>query len=128
MRKRLAGERQHAARASICRRCGDCARLVLWLEGLRAGLNEQNLEEGKHFALRARDTGGDLKAVEEAAQTFEREKVALIFTAATSVTLAAKRATARTLEADDQPHRSGQCRVVGEGHEAWLGVAANLPP
>jgi putative ABC transport system substrate-binding protein len=66
------------------------------VEGLRAGLKEQHLEEGKHFALKIRDTGGDLRAVEVAARTFEQEKVALIFTAATSVSVAAKRATANT--------------------------------
>jgi len=66
------------------------------VEGLKVGLKAHGLEEGKHFTLRIRDTAGDLNAVEEAAQAFERDQVALIFTAATSVTVAAKNATGRT--------------------------------
>jgi len=66
------------------------------VEGLKVGLKAHGLEEGKHFILRIRDTAGDLNAVEEAAQAFERDQVALIFTAATSVSVAAKNATGRT--------------------------------
>src|SRR3954447_7731903 len=51
------------------------------VEGLRAGLRDLNLREGTDYVLRMRDTGGDLKAVEQAAQALERDKVALIFTA-----------------------------------------------
>ena len=61
--------------------------------GLRAGLKELGLEEGKQFVLEIRDTQGDLKAAEEAARNLEREKVKLIFTTRTSVTIAAKRVT-----------------------------------
>jgi putative ABC transport system substrate-binding protein len=64
------------------------------VDGLRAGLREQQLVEGKQFALEVRDTGGDLKAVEEAARSLERQRVALIYTVATSVTVAARQATA----------------------------------
>jgi putative tryptophan/tyrosine transport system substrate-binding protein len=64
------------------------------VDGLRDGLKELGLVEGKHFALEIRDTRGDLKAVEEAARSLEREKVNLLYTIATSVTLAGKRATA----------------------------------
>src|SRR5205823_13733661 len=63
------------------------------VDGLRAGLKELGLEEGKQFVLQIRDTKGDLKAAEEAARNLEQEKVNLIFTTRTSVTLAAKRAT-----------------------------------
>src|SRR5438094_1096741 len=63
------------------------------VDGLRAGLKELGLEEGKQFVLEIRDTKGDLKAAEEAARNLEQEKVNLIFTTRTSVTLAAKRAT-----------------------------------
>ena len=63
------------------------------VDGLRAGLKELGLEEGKQFVLEIRDTKGDLKAAEEAARNIEQEKVNLIFTTRTSVTLAAKRAT-----------------------------------
>jgi len=64
------------------------------LEGLREGLKELGLEEGKQFTLAVRDTKGDVKAAAEAARNFEREKVDLIYALATSVTTAAKGATA----------------------------------
>ena len=63
------------------------------VDGLRAGLKELGLEQGKQFVLEIRDTKGDLKAAEEAARNLEQEKVDLIFTTRTSVTIAAKRAT-----------------------------------
>ena len=64
------------------------------IDGLRVGLRELGLEEGKQFILASRDTKGDVKAAEEAARNLEQEKVNLIFTTQTSVTVAAKRATA----------------------------------
>ncbi len=64
------------------------------INGLRDGLKELRLTEGKHYVLEIRDAKGDLKAVEEAARHLEREKVDLIFAVATSVTIAVKRATA----------------------------------
>jgi putative ABC transport system substrate-binding protein len=63
------------------------------IDGLRDGLREFGLEEGKQFVLHVRDGKGDLKSVEAAARSLEREKVDLIFAMTTSVTLAAKRAT-----------------------------------
>jgi putative ABC transport system substrate-binding protein len=63
------------------------------VDGLRDGLRELGLEEGKQFVLHVRDTKGDLKSVEAAARSLEKEKVDLIWAAPTSVTLAAKRAT-----------------------------------
>jgi putative ABC transport system substrate-binding protein len=63
------------------------------VEGLRHGLRELGLEEGKQFILVIRDTKGDAKAAEEAAKNFEREKVNLIYGLATSVITAAKAAT-----------------------------------
>jgi putative ABC transport system substrate-binding protein len=64
------------------------------INGLRVGLRDLGLEEGKQFVLEIRDTKGDLKGAEEAARNLEQEKVNLIFTTRTSVTIAAKRATA----------------------------------
>lgn len=64
------------------------------INGLRDGLKELRLTEGKHYVLEIQDAKGDLKAVEEAARNLEREKVDLIFAVATSVTIAVKRATA----------------------------------
>ena len=63
------------------------------IDGLRKGLAELGLEEGKQFILHVREGKGDLKAVEQAASDLEREKVDLIYSVATSVTLAVKRAT-----------------------------------
>ena len=64
------------------------------VDGLREGLRELGLEEGKHLVLEIRDTKGDLKAVEEVARNFEREKVDLLYAVTTSVTIAVRRATA----------------------------------
>jgi len=64
------------------------------IDGLRVGLRQLGLEEGKQFGLDIHDTKGDLKAAEDAARNFEQEKVNLIYAAATSVTIPAKRATA----------------------------------
>src|SRR5262245_7491813 len=64
------------------------------IDGLKAGLKQLGLEEGKQFILAIRDTKGDAKAAEEAARNLEKEKVNLTYTTQTSVTIAAKRATA----------------------------------
>jgi ABC-type uncharacterized transport system substrate-binding protein len=63
------------------------------IDGLWVGLKQLGFEEGKQFVLEIRDTKGDAKAAEEAARNFEQEKVNLIYTTSTSVTIAAKRAT-----------------------------------
>ena len=63
------------------------------LDGLRAGLKDLGLEEGRHFALELRDLKGDLKAAAQAASGLERDKVNLIYSMATSVTLPVKQAT-----------------------------------
>ena len=63
------------------------------VDRLRKGLGELGLEEGKQFILHVREGKGDLKAVEQAARDLEREKVDLIYSVATSVTLVVKRAT-----------------------------------
>ena len=63
------------------------------VDGLRDGLRELGFEEGKQLVLHVRDAKGDLKSVEAAARGLEDEKVDLIYSLATSVTLAAKRVT-----------------------------------
>jgi ABC-type uncharacterized transport system substrate-binding protein len=68
-----------------------------WYEiiaGLRVGLRELGLEEGKQFVLSIRDWKGDAKVAEEAARKFEQEKVDLIYATSTNSTIAARRATA----------------------------------
>jgi putative tryptophan/tyrosine transport system substrate-binding protein len=64
------------------------------VDGLKAGLRELGLEEGKQFTLTIGDTKGDVKAAAEAARNFEQEKVSLIYALATSVITAARAATA----------------------------------
>ena len=63
------------------------------VDGLRDGLRELGLEEGKHLVLELRDTKGDLKAVDEAARNLERDKVDLLYAVTSSVTIGARRAT-----------------------------------
>src|SRR4030095_10824697 len=59
------------------------------IDGLRAVLKQLGFEEGKRFVLAIRDTKGDVaKAAEEAAKNLEQEKVNLIYTTQTTVTIA----------------------------------------
>jgi len=86
----------HPARAQDIPRVGIILQGGPWyaiVNGLRDGLRELGLVEGTQFVFDIRDTRGDLKAVEEAARSLEQQKVKLIYTIATSVSLAAKRAT-----------------------------------
>src|SRR2546428_10697124 len=57
------------------------------VDGLRKGLTELGLEERRQLVLYVRDARGDLKAAEQAAGDLEREKVDLIYSVGTSVTL-----------------------------------------
>jgi ABC-type uncharacterized transport system substrate-binding protein len=66
------------------------------IDGLRAGLKELGLEEGKRYSLPIRDWKGDTKAGEEAARNLEQEKVDLIYASSSGSAIAAKRATADT--------------------------------
>ena len=66
------------------------------VDGLRDGLKELGFVEGKQILLEIRDTRGDLKAVDDAASSLEREKVNLLYTVSTSVTIAAKQSTTNT--------------------------------
>ena len=66
------------------------------MDGLRDGLKQLGLEEGKHVVLDIRDAKGDIKAVEEAAKNFEREKVNLIYAVHTSVVTAVKNVTSKS--------------------------------
>jgi putative ABC transport system substrate-binding protein len=64
------------------------------IDGLRVGLKQLGLEEGKQVALAIRDWKGVAKAAEEAAKTFAQEKVNLIYTTSTNSTIAARKVTA----------------------------------
>jgi putative ABC transport system substrate-binding protein len=63
------------------------------IDGLRGGLRELGLEEGKQFSLAILDTKGDAKTAEEAARKFEREKFDLIYAVTIPIVTAAKAAT-----------------------------------
>ncbi|HWP60466.1 MAG TPA: ABC transporter substrate-binding protein [Candidatus Acidoferrales bacterium] len=63
------------------------------VDGLKDGLKELGLEEGKQFTLSIQDTKSDTKAAAEAARAFEREKVNLIYALTSPVIAAAKGAT-----------------------------------
>jgi putative ABC transport system substrate-binding protein len=65
------------------------------VDGLRDGLKELGFEEGKQLVLHVRDAKGDLKSVETVARGLEEEHVDLIYSLATSVTLAVKQVTKR---------------------------------
>lgn len=65
------------------------------VDGLRIGLKELGLEEGKQFILAIHDWNGDAKAAQEAARKLEQEKADLIYATSTGGTIAAKRATAQ---------------------------------
>jgi putative ABC transport system substrate-binding protein len=63
------------------------------VDGLKDGLRELGLAEGKHYVLEIHDLKGVSSATEAVARNLEREKVDLIFAVPTSVTTAVKRAT-----------------------------------
>ncbi len=61
------------------------------VDGLRTGLKELGLQEGRQFVLEVQDLGGDQKKAEEVARRFEREKVKLIYAATIPVVTMAMR-------------------------------------
>ncbi len=63
------------------------------IDGLREGLKELGLEDGKQYVLEIQDVKGDLRMVGQAARNLEQGKVHLLYTVTTSVTTAAKPAT-----------------------------------
>jgi putative ABC transport system substrate-binding protein len=63
------------------------------IDGLQEGLKDLGLEKGKQYNLMILDTKGDAKTAEEAAKSFEREKVNLVYTLGTGMTTVAKGAT-----------------------------------
>ncbi|HJV57738.1 MAG TPA: ABC transporter substrate-binding protein [Methylomirabilota bacterium] len=64
------------------------------IDGFRDGLKELGFEEGRQYLLHIRDVKGDPKALLETARALEQEKVDVIYSLSTSVTLAVKHATA----------------------------------
>jgi putative ABC transport system substrate-binding protein len=65
------------------------------LDGLREGLKELGLNEGKQLTLDIRDLKGDASAAEKEASALEKENVALIYALTTTVITKAKAATSK---------------------------------
>jgi putative ABC transport system substrate-binding protein len=66
------------------------------VDGLRQGLHDLGLEEGKQYVLDQKQVkGGDWPAVGQAARDLERANVEVIYTVTTQVTLGTKQATAK---------------------------------
>lgn len=64
------------------------------IDGLRAGLKELGLQEGREFVLAVHNWKGDTKLAEEAARSLEQGRVDLLYTSSTNSAVVAKRATA----------------------------------
>src|SRR5215831_6443742 len=65
------------------------------VDGLRDGLRQLGYEEGKQILLEIRDTKSDPRLVEEAAKTFERERIDLIYAVTTMVATPVKNVTSQ---------------------------------
>ena len=87
------------------------------VDGLRDGLRQLGLEEGKQILLETRDTKSDPKLVEEAAKTFERERVNLIYAVTTLVATAVKNVTSQSLlfsPSGATRSAADSCRALGD--------------
>ena len=101
------------------------------VDGLRDGLKELGLEEGKQLILHVRDVKGDPKSVEAAARSLEREKVDLIFSVTTSITVAVKRATQSVpivFYAGTDPVDVGLVKSFGKPGGRLTGVHSQFTP
>jgi putative ABC transport system substrate-binding protein len=65
------------------------------VDGLKVGLKELGLTEGKQYVLDIRDLKGDRKAAQEAARSLEQDNIDLIYAIANSLATPAKEATTR---------------------------------
>jgi putative ABC transport system substrate-binding protein len=65
------------------------------VDGLRSGLKELGMEDGKKVVLDVQDLKGDARRAESIAKKFEQDKVTVIFTNTQLVTTAAMKATKR---------------------------------
>jgi putative ABC transport system substrate-binding protein len=99
--------------------------IIAVVDGLRDGLKQSGLEEGKHFVLDIRDAKGDIKAAEEAAKNLEREKVNLIYAVTTSVATAVKNVTSQipiVFAVGSDPVGSGLVQSYGKPGGRLTGV------
>ena len=95
------------------------------VDGLRDGLRQLGYEEGKHIVLEIRDTKSDPKLAEEAAKTFERGKINLIYAVATSVVAPVKNVTSQipiVFSVGSDPVASGLVQSFGKPGGRLTGV------
>jgi putative ABC transport system substrate-binding protein len=95
------------------------------VDGLRDGLGQLGYEEGKQILLEIRDTKSDLKLVEEAARTFERERINLIYAVTTSVVTPVKNVTLHipvVFSVGTDPVGSGLVQSFGKPGGRFTGV------
>ena len=95
------------------------------VDGLRDGLKDLGLEEGKQFVLHVHDAKGDLKAVEAAARSLEGGQVDVIYAVTTSVTVVVKRVTKRVpivFYAGTDPVASGLVQSFRSPGERFTGI------
>ena len=96
-----------------------------FFDGLRAGLKEFGLAEGKHFVFHVRDMRGTSRDVEAAAKELEGEQIDLLVTFTTSVTVRAKRATRNVpivFYAGSDPVRMGLVKSFADPGDRLTGV------
>jgi putative ABC transport system substrate-binding protein len=95
------------------------------VDGLRDGLRQLGYEEGKQILLEIRDTKSDPKLVEEAARTFERERINLIYAVTTSVVIPVKNVTSHipiVFAVGSDPVASGLVQSFGRPGGRLTGV------
>ena len=95
------------------------------VDGLRDGLRQLGYEEGKQILLEIRDTKSDPKLVEEAARTFERERINLIYAVTTSVVTPVKNVTSKSpivFAVGSDPVASGLVQSFGKPGGRLTGV------
>ena len=95
------------------------------VDGLRAGLKELGLQDGKQFVLEVHDLKGDLKSAPRVAETLEREKVKLIFTNTTPITSDAFKATKNipiVFAVGSDPVASGFAKSFGQPGGRLTGI------
>ncbi len=95
------------------------------VDGLRAGLKELAMQDGKQFILDVHDLKGDLKSAQRIAETLEREKVKLIFTNTTPITSDAFKATKNipiVFAVGSDPVASGFAKSFGQPGGRLTGI------
>ena len=96
-----------------------------YIDGLRAGLKDLGFEEGKQYILHIRDVKGDPSALAGAAKSLEQEKVDVIYTTATSITLAALRSTTKVpiiFNVGSDPVQTGLIKSFGRPGGRLTGI------